>query len=67
MTQPPARRNADEQTLLDAAMVDLIERKIMFNQILACVCRACGPSSRSASTCGTTWSAISTMAGCTAA
>ena len=31
---PPPRRNADEQTLLDAAMVDLIERKIMFNQVL---------------------------------
>jgi uncharacterized protein (TIGR00369 family) len=35
MTSPlPARRSADEQHLLDAALTDLIERQMVFNQVL---------------------------------
>jgi uncharacterized protein (TIGR00369 family) len=31
---PPPRRSAEEQTRLDAALVDLFERQISFNQVL---------------------------------
>jgi uncharacterized protein (TIGR00369 family) len=35
MTQPnPPRRSAEEQARLDAAMIDLFERKIIFNRLL---------------------------------